>query len=357
MSKLILILGDQLSHQISSLQHIDKRHDTIVMCEVWEEATYVKHHKKKIAFLFSAMRHFARELETKGYRVRYITLDDPDNSGTFSGEITRAATALNADTIIVTHPGEYRVLKMIESWQQQCDISVEIRDDNRFLCSLDAFKAWAEDKTQLRMEFFYREMRTRHAILMEDDTPIGGKWNYDADNRTPPKKGLDIPPPYHAQIDTITRDVLALVEERFREHFGELEPFYFAVTRDQALYCLKKFIDERLPYFGTYQDAMLQDEPWMYHSHISFYLNCGLLEPRECIEKAVENHAPLNAVEGFIRQILGWREYVRGIYWLNMPDYADANALDATRKLPAFYWTNDTHMNCMKQCIHETMHP
>lgn len=353
------ILGDQLSHDISTLDGADKDADIIWMCEVWDEATYVKHHKKKIAFLFSAMRHFAEELREKGYRVHYTKLDDDDNAGSFAGEVARAIKAHNPDQIIVTFPGEYRVLKDMEGWEERYGVPVDIREDTRFYCPGSWFKNWAKGRKQLRMEFFYREMRKTHNVLMTTDgKPVGGEWNYDSENRKPPKEGLDVPAPYQGQVDDITAEVMALVAERFNNHFGDLEPFYFAVTRDQARYVLDKFIAERLPLFGDYQDAMVQGEPWMYHAHLSFYLNCGLLSPRECVlaaQQAYENgEAPLNAAEGFIRQILGWREFVRGIYWLQMPDYETKNFLQARRKLPALYWGAETKMNCLRQCVRET---
>lgn len=358
MTKLRLILGDQLSHSMTSLEGYDPSKDIILMCEVWEEATYVKHHKKKIAFLFSAMRHFAQELQRSGHRVHYTKLDDEKNTGSFRAEVKRALDLYKIDQIIVTHPGEYRVLADMKSWETDFSIPIEIRPDNRFLSSLEEFADWAKNKKQLRMEFFYREMRKAYYILMDGEDPVGGKWNYDADNRNPPKDGLKIPKPYVNGLDDVTREVIDLVSERFPHHFGDLEPFYFAVTRDQALQVLKLFIEQRLNYFGDYQDAMITGEPWMYHSHISFYLNCGLLLPLECVmaaEKAYKHgEAPLNAVEGFIRQIIGWREYIRGIYWLKMPEYWEVNFFAATRNLPDFYWTANTKMNCLQQCVQGT---
>ena len=304
------------------------------------------------------MRHFAENLKQQGYRVDYITLDDPKNTGSFQGEVERALERHRIQQIVMTHPGEYRVLTDINSWESHFDISVEIRPDNRFLSTPEDFADWAKGRKQLRMEYFYREMRKQYGLLMEGSEPIGGQWNYDAENRKPPKQGLNISKPYTNDTDEITRDVMALVAERFPNHFGELEAFYFAVTRDQALHVLKLFIEQRLNYFGDYQDAMIEGEPWMYHSHISFYLNCGLLLPLECVRAAEEAYhqgkAPLNAVEGFIRQIIGWREYVRGIYWLKMPEYVEANFFEATRNLPDFYWTADTNMNCLRQCVLET---
>ena len=351
-------MGDQLSKNISSLKDCNKSEDSILICEVWNEATYVKHHKKKIAFLFSAMRHFAEELEDNGYRVLYTKLEDKQNSGSLKSEIARALKQQKYDQIVVTHPGEYRVEDDIKSWATDFAIPVEIRVDDRFLCSTEDIALWAKGRKQLRMEYFYREMRKKYNLLMEGNEPEGGQWNYDLKNRKPPKANLLIPEPYHNELDDITRDVISLVAERFLGHFGDLEPFYFAVTRQQALDALNLFILQRLPSFGDYQDAMIEGEPWMYHSHISCYLNCGLLLPLECVKAAEQAYqlgkAPLNAVEGFIRQIIGWREYVRGVYWLNMPEYAKKNFFETKRDLPGFYWTADTKMNCLRQCVLET---
>ncbi|MBC3767795.1 cryptochrome/photolyase family protein [Neptunicella marina] len=358
MTVLRVVLGDQLSESISSLKDADKANDIILMAEVWDEATYVKHHKKKIAFLFSAMRHFAKELTQAGYRVHYTHFDDHNNRGSLRGEVEGCCELYNINKVVVTHPGEYRVLQDIQQWQQVLKLDVEIKDDLRFLCSQQEFARWAKQRSSLRMEYFYRDMRKKYFILMEGEQPVGGKWNYDAENRQPPKRDLFMPQPCITPLDPTTQDVIQLVAERFPNHFGDLMPFHFAVTREQALQVLQQFIEQRLCLFGDYQDAMLEGEPWMYHSHISFYLNCGLLQPMECIRAAEQAYynreAPLNSVEGFIRQILGWREYVRGIYWLKMPEYAQQNFFNANRKLPQFYWDADTKMNCMRQCISDT---
>lgn len=358
MSSLRLVLGDQLSPSISCLKGYNSETDTVLMCEVWDEASYVKHHKKKIAFLFSAMRHVAEELHQRGYKVNYTKLDNPDNAGSFKNEVRRLLQKHQFNRIILTHPGEYRVLEDMRSWEREFGIAVEIRPDDRFLCTPEQFTDWAKDRKQLRMEYFYREMRKKYDILMHQDQPLGGQWNYDVENRKPPKQGLVVPPPFTAKIDDISHEVLSLIAERFDDHFGDLEPFYFAVTRDQALQVLDQFIDQRFSHFGDYQDAMIEGEPWMYHSHISFYLNCGLLLPLECVQVAEKAYqqgkVELNAVEGFIRQIIGWREYVRGIYWLKMPEYGAENFLQANRHLPDFYWTADTKMNCLRQCVSET---
>lgn len=359
MGALRLILADQLSESIAALQGLDKAQDTVMLCEVMEEASYVPHHPKKIAFLFSAMRHFAAELEAQGVRVRYVTLNDAENTGSFTGEAERAVKALGVSRIIVTEPGEYRVREMIKNWAATLGIPIEILPDTRFLATHEEFAAWAKGKKQLRMEFFYREMRKKYAILMEPgNKPTGGEWNYDKENRKPPKAGMASPPRMAHKKSAITKEVLALVKERFSHHFGTLEPFHYAVTRRQALLELDHFIRRLLPEFGDYQDAMVAGEPYLYHSLISSYLNAGLLLPLEICQKAEAayraGNVPLNAAEGFIRQILGWREYIRGIYWHFMPEYGQRNSLNATRPLPDFYWGAPTGMFCVAETVRHT---
>ncbi len=348
MKTLRVILKDQLSLDLSALKDLDCSADLILMCETRDEFTHVQHHQKKIAFILSAMRHFGKELEEKGYPLIYTKLDDPLNTDVLETEISRICKLHEITHIVMTWPGEYRILENLK------ELNIEFREDDRFLASREDFLTFATHRKELRMEFFYRQMRQKYSILMEDGQPKGGQWNYDAQNRKFPKGPLSIPSYYKADPDAITLEVMELVKENFSHHFGKIHPFHFAVTRDQALEALHLFIKERLPFFGDYQDAMIQEEPWMYHSHISFYLNIGLLNPLECIRLAETSDAPLNAVEGFIRQILGWREYVRGIYWLKMPGYKTLNFLNATGKLPEFFWNADTKMNCLKQCIKET---
>lgn len=358
MTVLRLILGDQLNHQLASLRDINIETDIVLMAEVGTEVTYVKHHKRKIAFLFAAMRHFAEALRGDGISVIYRRLDDPDNGGSLESEVKRAIAAHKIAKLVITMPGEYRLMEIMKRWQSSLGIAVELREDDRFLCRLGRFASWADGRRQLRMDFFYRDMRRDHNILMDGGEPIGGKWNFDSDNRESPKAGMVIPPPLQFAPDDITTEVLGLVATRCADHFGELDDFGFAVTRQQALAVLDHFIDQRLPDFGRYQDAMLLDEPWVYHSHIGFYLNAGLLLPAEAIAAAEaayhSGHAPLNSVEGFIRQILGWREFVRGIYWLKMPGYADLNFFEADRDLPEFFWTGNTKMLCMAQAVDAT---
>jgi deoxyribodipyrimidine photolyase-related protein len=353
-----VVLGDQCSRTLSALAGLDPARDVVLMMEVMAECTYVPHHPQKIALVLSAMRHFARALEARGVRVRYVALDDPENTGTFRGEVLRAVAALKPARIVCTHPGEWRVLADMEGWEEAAGVPVEIREDDRFLCSLPRFRRWAAGRREYRMEFFYREMRRETGLLMEGDKPAGGAWNYDALNRKRLPRGLKPPSPPRFAPDDTTRTVMALVAERFGAHFGSLDGFAWPVTARDARAALDAFVRDRLPLFGDYQDAMAEGEPTLFHSLLSTSLNAGLLLPREACDAAEaawrEGRAPLNAVEGFIRQILGWREYVRGIYWLKMPAYRELNALGATRPLPAFYWGAPTSMACVQAAVRET---
>ena len=358
MSTLRLILGDQLSPELPSLAGLDPTCDVVLMAEVMDEVTYVKHHKRKIAFLFAAMRHFAADLRKAGISVIYHQLDAPNGPASLFEAVKIAAETSPVARLVVTAPGEYRLLSDVQGWEDTLSLPVEILPDTRFLCRIDDFADWSRGRKNLRMEFFYRELRRRYDVLMDGDGPVGGKWNYDSENRKAPKAGLVVPSPASFLPDALTREVLTLVEERCGDHFGTLDGFDFAVTRDQAAAVLEQFIAERLPLFGDYQDAMIENEPWMYHSHIGLYLNAGLLAPLTVIRAAESAYrrgvAPLNAVEGFIRQILGWREFVRGIYWLRMPEYAGLNFFDANRPLPSFFWTAKTAMNCLQQTMEQT---
>ena len=358
MGVLRLVLGDQLSPGLSSIRDA-KAGDVILMAEVAEEATYVRHHKKKIAFLFAAMRHFAAELRSTGHEVRYVKLEDPGNTGSLRGEVARALEDVPGLTgVVATKPGEWRLLSDMEMWRDLFAVPVQLRDDTRFIVPLTEFFAWAKGRKQLRMEFFYREVRRKTGLLMDGDEPAGGQWNFDHDNRKRLPKSLTPPPRFLPEPDALTREVIALVAKRFPDHFGDLEPWVFATTRPGAEAARDHFIGEILPGFGDWQDAMAKSEPWMWHSLLSIYINCGLLDPLNVCRRAEAEwragRAPLNAVEGFIRQIIGWREYVRGIYWLKMPAYTETNTLAAHRPLPDFYWTGETDMRCMAEAIGQT---
>ncbi|MBM3526860.1 MAG: cryptochrome/photolyase family protein [Alphaproteobacteria bacterium] len=358
MTTLRVVLGDHLTRSVSALRGLNLASDVVLMIEAAEETRYVRHHRQKIVFVLSAMRHFAKDLRADGITVDYVELDDRNNTGSFTGEVVRAVQRHRATRVIVTEPGEWRVLEAMQKWETLLDLPVEIREDDRFFASRGRFARWANDRKALRMEYFYREMRREHRILMDGASPVGGHWNFDTQNRRSLPEAASIPKRRRFKPDAITDEVLSLVRRGFPDYFGDLESFGWAVTRSQALQALEDFIANGLPKFGDYQDAMKQDDPFVFHSALSPYLNVGLLTAREVCDRAESEYrtgrAPLNCVEGFIRQILGWREYVRGVYWHNMPGYATMNALGARRPLPSFYWSGDTDMNCLKQAIGDT---
>ena len=354
MVRLVLILGDQLSDQMAALREADRTRDVVMMAEVASETDYVPHHPKKIAFLFTAMRKFAAELQGAGWRVLYTRLDDPENAGSIPGEILRRATETGAAEVLATEPGEWRLISALED----CPVPVHQFPDTRFLCTHAEFEDWAEGRKELRMEWFYREMRRKTGLMMEGDRPAGGKWNYDQENRKPAPKSARFAGPRRFEPDGVTAEVLDLVEARFGENFGTLRPFWFATTRGQALAALEHFIVEDLPDFGDFQDAMLTGDRFLAHSVLSMYLNAGLLSWQDICAAVVETweagDAPINAAEGYVRQVIGWREYMRGIYFREGPGYARRNALGLSRALPGFFWTGETRMECLKATITQT---
>lgn len=360
--KLIVILSDQLNSRIAALQYYEQG-DVVLMAEVSEEVEYVKHHKKKLVYSLSSMRHFASALKANKYNVDYHFLDMQSPHKCLVDVVKDKVTHYGCNNIVLTMPGEHRLLMAFQSLKDfknslGSPMNVLILEDNRFMSSLDEFNLWADGKKQLVMEYFYRQMRKKHAILMDGKKPVGGKWNYDKANRKALDHKLIDNEPVEFTIDDITQEVIKCVESNFNDNFGDIYPFTWAVTRKDALIALEHFCEHRLPYFGDYQDAMTSDSAYLYHAVISHYLNNGLLLPSEVCHRAeqayIENRAPLNAIEGFIRQILGWREYVRGLYWRYMPDYANNNALNAKRPLPKIYWGGDTDMNCMRRVVRFT---
>lgn len=354
MSRLVLVLGDQLSQGLSALKSAQKGEDTVVMAEVADETAYVRHHPKKIALVFAAMRKFSRALEKDGWTVAYTEFDDTENSGSIVGELLRRADQLEAQEVLATEPGEWRLINALK----YAPLKVHILPDDRFIASHKEFEDWAEGRKQLRMEYFYRDMRRKTGLLMDDDQPAEGKWNFDHDNRKPAPDDITFDGPLRFEPDDVVEEVLDLVEARFDNHFGDVRPFWFATTRAQALEQLDHFVTNGLDKFGDYQDAMLNDNRFLYHALVSTSLNIGLLTPLEVCEAAAkayyDGNAPINAVEGFIRQIIGWREYVRGIYFLEGPDYPTRNALGHDRDLPQVYWGGETDMNCMAKTVCQT---
>jgi deoxyribodipyrimidine photolyase-related protein len=353
----ILILGDQLSWRHPLLSAVDPSEVVVILAEVAEEATYVKHNRHKIALIFSAMRHFAQALEARGFTVQYYRLKDGLPSLLAACE--RACEVWSLSALHICEPGEFRLSEQMVGWDQSLGIPVTVHDDTRFLSSRADFAHWAKGRKQLRMEYFYREMRKRYRLLMEGDQPEGGKWNYDADNRQGWRGQTDIPERPFPALDSLTRAVIAEVATAFPDNPGDLSRFRWAVTAEQAEQELEWFCEHALPYFGQYQDAMAETSPWLFHGLISMYLNCGLLEPLPVCERVESAYrrgdCSLAAAEGFIRQVLGWREYVRGLYWLQMPDYRQRNALNATRPLPDWFWSGETQMRCLAKALKQSL--
>jgi deoxyribodipyrimidine photolyase-related protein len=359
---LVLVLGDQLNADASAFDGFDPARDAIWMAEVAEESEHVWSSKPRTALFLAAMRHFRDARRAAGWTVRYVELDAPDNTGTLAGELTRAVAELRPVRLVATEPGDWRVWRALEAAAEALGLVLELRLDRHFFASIEEFRIHAVGRKQLRLEFFYRELRRRHRVLLDAaGGPEGGEWNYDQDNREGfPKSGPGVvPAPAAFPPDATTREVLALVERRFAKHPGRLDAFDWPVTPAEARRALTDFIDRRLADFGRHQDAMWEREPWLYHSRLSAALNLKLLDPREVVAAAEAAYragrAPLASAEGFIRQILGWREFVRGVYWLRMPDYAAVNALGATGPLPAFFWTGDTEMACLRDAIGQTL--
>ena len=361
MRHLVVVLGDQLDLDAAAFDGHDPAHDAVWMAEVAEESTHVWSSQPRTVMFLAAMRHYAQALREAGRVVHETRLDDVANHGSLQAQLASDIARLRPDGLVMTAPGDWRVLQAIKGVARTHGLPLDIREDRHFYGSVREFAAHARARPTLRMEAFYREMRGRHGVLMRGERPEGGRWNYDADNRAPFGKAGPgaVPPRATFAPDAITREVMALVRARFGSHPGRLDDFAWPVTRAQALVALRSFIDERLPHFGRHQDAMWPGEPWLYHAHLSAALNLKLLDAREVVQAAVAAYdagaAPLASVEGFIRQILGWREYVRGIYWTRMPAYLERNGLDAHEDLPAWYWTGDTDMACLRDVITQTL--
>ncbi|MFO0522439.1 MAG: cryptochrome/photolyase family protein [bacterium] len=355
--RLVFVLGDQLDRRSAAFDDFDPAHDALFMAEAIEESTTAWSSKPRSAMFLAAMRHFAQQAADDGLRIWYHRLDDPSPCASLGDALARAAKVLKPQSVAMVTPGEWRLRQAFA----EHPAAPVLLEDRHFLCSSDDFERHAKGRKQLRMEFFYREMRVRHSVLMDVGEPAGGQWNFDAENRKsfPVSGPRGVPPPAQFLPDAITREVLDLIERRLDGHPGSLDRFAWPVTRADALASLDAFIAQRLPLFGDHQDAMWTGEPWLYHAHLSAAMNLKLLDPHEVIAAAErawrEGHVPLPAAEGFIRQVLGWREYVHGIYWRAMPGYLDLNALDARQSLPAFYWSADTPMACLRESIGQTL--
>jgi deoxyribodipyrimidine photolyase-related protein len=360
MRNLVLVLGDQLDRDSVALHGLDPESDAVWMAEVHEEATHVWCHKLRLAFFFSAMRHFRDELQERNIRVLYHELSTQksrDRGPDFATILKKDVRKLQPEKLQVVLPGDYRVKQQLQIAADECDVPLEILPDQHFLATPEEFAEWARGRKSLLQETFYRYMRKKHNVLMKDGEPVGNRWNYDEDNRD----AFDsdgpgcITGPHSFRPDELTGSVCQMVERRFADHPGSLEDFDLPVTHTQAATMLRDFVKRSLPQFGQFEDAMWSDEAFLYHSRLSAPLNVKLLNPRACTGKAVEawenGDAPLNSVEGFVRQILGWREFIRGIYWLRMPGYAEMNHFGQEADVPSFFWDGDTEMECVRQSM------
>jgi deoxyribodipyrimidine photolyase-related protein len=358
--QLVLVLGDQLDRGSRAFDGFDPLVDRVLMIEAASEATHVWSHKQRMAIFLSAMRHFAARLAAEGVTLDYVSLAEARDEA-LPSLLVRRLQSLRPQSLVAVLPGEFRLLQEISASCERSRVPLGLREDRCFYCTPSEFASWAGRAKALRLEHFYRYQRKLTGVFMEGGEPEGGRWNFDADNRASfGKTGPGaLPAPLRFAPDEITRAVLQEVEERFANHPGRLTSFGWPVTREDAQAALSDFIAHRLPSFGRFQDAMWRGEPWLYHSLLSAALNLKLLDPREAVKAAVAAYragkAPLAAVEGFVRQILGWREFIRGVYWLDMPAMAQANHFGHARPLPAWYWTGATHMACLRHAIEQTL--
>ncbi|MHC5115286.1 MAG: cryptochrome/photolyase family protein [Planctomycetota bacterium] len=357
---LVVVFGDQLDRHAAAFDGFDTARDAVLMMEVAGESTDVPSHRQRTVLFLAAMRHFAIELASRDHRVQYVRLDDASNAGGFADVLAHQVERLRPDGLVCTHPGAWRVLHMVQECGAAHRLEVEIRPDRHFFVTPEDFSAWARGRRSLVMEHFYRRQRRHLGILVDEaGQPEGGTWNYDAENRASFRRAPEIRPPYRARPDAITREVIQLVERRLPDLPGRLDTFAWPVTRSQARRALGDFIEHRLAEFGRYEDAMWTDERTVYHGRLSAALNLKLLSPRECVDAALRAYragtAPLNSVEGFVRQLIGWREFIRGVYWHEGPDYANRNALEHDGRLPDFYWTGETDMTCLRQSIGQVL--
>lgn len=357
--RMVVVLGDQLDEDSAAFDGFNPKHDVVWMCEVPEEARVVWSHKARIAIFLAAMRHFRQRLEARGWRVLYrATGEHPYLS--LAQALVADVQALRPKELIMVAAGEWRLVHALDAAAAQCEVPLRKVEDRHFLVDETQFAQWMGTRKQPRLEHFYRWMRRRTGLLMAGEEPVGGEWNFDADNRSSfGSERPRAPARLRFRPDALTREVLDLVQRHYADHPGDLEEFDWPVTREEALETLDDFVVSRLPQFGQWQDAMWTGEPWLWHSHLSAALNLKLLHPREVCEAVVtawrSGDVPLASAEGFIRQIIGWREYVRGLYWLRMPAYLEENALDAREELPAFYWTGKTDFVCLSDAIGQTL--
>ena len=355
-----MILGDQLDRESSLFDDFDPRTDAVWMAEVRDEASHVPSTLPRIVVFLAAMRHFRDELRARGFVVHYRELA-ASGAGSIGEALDEDLRTLRPAQVAVVWPGEWRVRESLRTSCRAAGIALTELADRHFISTPQEFAEWAATRKDFRLESFYRPLRRRTGVLMDGDAPCGGQWNFDKENRRGfPAAGPGLlPAPIAFAPDALTRQVCERAAALFPGRRGDLARFDWPVTPQDAQRALADFIAHRLPLFGHFQDAMWQGEPWLYHSRLAVALNLKLLRPADAIAAAEHAYragqAPIAAVEGFVRQILGWREYVRGIYWHAMPDYAALNELQAEEPLPDFYWTGDTDSACLKDAIGQTL--
>ncbi|PTX94791.1 cryptochrome/photolyase family protein [Verrucomicrobia bacterium LW23] len=357
--RVVWILGDQLHVDHPALHRADRNHDRVLFIESRQRSQQVRYHQQKLVLIFSAMRHRAEALRAEGWKVDYVEL-----TGRFSDALVDYIRQYRPDSVLVQEPSQFAFRQALPRLSRKLGVPVEILPTNQFLVAEKDFKAWAGQSRHLLMENHYRRVRKKLGILIEPDgKPTGGAWNFDSSNRETyaafRKRGPKLPQPPRSDPDHVTRQVIALVKREFPDHPGDAADFWLPVTREESLRWLHDFIANRLNHFGPWEDMMVADEPVLFHSVLTPMLNIGLLSPRECVEAAVSAYkaggAPLTSVEGFVRQIIGWREFINGVYWLRMPGYEELNELQAVRPLPSWVYTGETELNCLRHVLRQVI--
>lgn len=355
--KLKLILGDQLNFQHSWFKEVDSS-EVFVLMEMRQETDYALHHIQKVVAFFGAMRNFSEVLKQAGHQVHYLALDDKANRQQLEANLNFLIEKFNADGFAYMEPDEYRLDQQLKEYVLGLNIPSEVVETEHFMTSRSELTEFFEGKKQLILEFFYRRMRKKFDLLMQLDQPEGGQWNFDKNNRKKWKGTPTIPEPFYPKANDLEA-LKEMIENAGIKTIGSFDKnqFLYPLSRTQALEQLDYFCRYLLVHFGDYQDALHTDEVNLFHSRISFALNAKIIRPLEVVQTVItyyrehSDDIELSQVEGFVRQIIGWREYMRGIYWKEMPAYASMNALENTNPLPEFYWTGKTKMNCLHQSI------
>ncbi|MDP5093549.1 MAG: cryptochrome/photolyase family protein, partial [Polaribacter sp.] len=355
-----LLLGDQLNSNHSWFSKVD---ENVIYCffEMRQETDYVTHHIQKVVGFFAAMRAFAKTLENANHNVIYLKINDPKNSQNLTQNLKLLFDEYHIEGFEYQEPDEYRLDKQLSDFCSEISIASNVFSTEHFYTERKDLATFFSGKKQFLMENFYREMRRKHQILMVNNQPEGGIWNYDKSNRKKWNQEVLIPP-----AKNFDNDVSTIVEEIKNagiKTIGNINAKYFEypINRAQSLVQLDYFCEHLLIHFGDYQDAMHTDTVFLFHSKLSFAMNTKMISPKEIIEKVLQTYREksdeidISQVEGFIRQIIGWREYMRGMYWMLMPTYKSENFLNNQTKLPDFFWTGNTKMNCVKNAVNNSL--